>query len=184
MLSDLITNVLKDSAKDIAFIGGMVLLCHIAAWKIKQLVGVVSSEPPAGSSQSATSRSRRSRARAGKTGAAAKPVRNSDYNAGYTAALNEGKAMTASERYGQKLRRKYAKDPISYAAGYRSGIKQKEWHEYVRLVRQEEDQERLEAIRAQIEQKQQELEALREKLQNRTYRNAKNEAARRDIVGV
>jgi len=155
MLSDLITNVFNESAKDIALVGGMVLVIRIVIWKFKQLVGVAFSEAPTSSSKSASysSKSRRGQSRASAS-VAVKPVRNAAYYAGYKQALAAGnKTLTASQRYKQRLQGKYNKGSISYAAGYREGVKQKEWQEYVRMVREEEEQERLEFIRAQIEQK-------------------------------
>jgi len=182
MLSDLITNMLKENAKDIALIGGMVLLIRIVIWKTKQLAAVVFPDHPDNAASSRRN-GRGSNHRPHKASAAAKPVKNADYYAGRAAALKGANATTASARYKHKLSRKYGKASLSYAAGYREGVKQKEWNEYVRLVRQEEEQERMEALYAELEQKHAELAVLRQKLETRTYRNAKNEAARRDIVG-
>jgi len=141
MLSDLITNMLKENAKDIGLIGGMVLLIRIVIWKIKQLTGVIFSEHP----DRATSR--RGRRRGHAASAPVKPVRNAAYYEGLKRGMTGTAGLSASERYHQKLQRKYkygkGKNAISYAAGYREGVKQKEWNEYVRLVRQEQQDARL-----------------------------------------
>jgi len=177
MLSDVVKTILQESAGDVAVIGGAVLLYNVIIWKFKQMGGSLSNtDRPEVRTRNKVNRS---------SGAAPKPQRNAAYYAGYKQALTSGsKTLTASQRYKQMLQGKYNKGSMDYAAGYREGIKQKEWRTYIELVRKEEEQERIEFIRAQIEQKQQELEALREKLENRTYSSAKNETARREILGI
>jgi len=145
MLSGAVIDVLKDSLQDIALIGGFALLCHLAVWKVKQLVGVLSSSHSSSYKAPSGARKRGHSLRAPYR----QPVRNKDYYEGYRQAL-AAKGVYVTHQQAVVLASN-KKKTLHYYAGYREVIKSHDVHDYVRSVRQEARDKRAASVYSHVE---------------------------------